>query len=210
MQKKAATVKRSPGYFSGFAAVMAGFLYSFRWLWELWEGTLKNMNYPPSLVTQFFFLLKILMIMTLLGVYRQAKPHKAAQYGLLASCVGLAWTSITRTAEAYGASGPWGLYSSPGLLMFFAGLLTAAVVLMRSELNAPLGKALSVIGMFSFLGSLSSVLLFNILGRDLEANHTASAIANLFLVAEGIGWVYLGVKLWKAPIPATLYGHQLG
>lgn len=181
--------------FSGIAAIAAGIMYSSRWIWEIAEGVLKHKQYPPSFMTQNFFVVKLLLIIALLGVFQTAAKGRLSRSGIIVACFGLAWMAVTRTFEAYGASGPWGFYSSPGLLFFFLGLLTAGLIMAKEKPYEIAGRILMAISVFFFSGGLTSALLFNLLGRDEKANEAASYVANLLLISEGICWIILGVYL---------------
>jgi hypothetical protein len=179
--------------FTGVAAMAAGCLYTVRWIWELSEGILKNKQYPASLVTQNFFVVKIFMIVALITLCAVITDQKSARRSLLLACVGLLWTATTRTLEAYGAPGPWGVYSFPGLLLVFTGLLSAGVVTAHVDAYCVLGRLLTSISLLYFTGSFSAMLFYNLLGRDDSANKLASSIANLILTAEGVCWMLLGL-----------------
>lgn len=183
---------------TGLAFILAGLLYSARWLWELSEGILKHMQYPPNGATQFFFIVKLLLIAGLLRLYRQTGGIKTARFGLLAACLGLGWSATTRTIEAFGASGPWGLYSAPGLVLYGVGLSVAGAGLLPSDTLSSTGRKLIVIAGLTFLGGLSAMLLFNLLGRSHAANVVASVSANIFFIAEGLVWIWLGIRQWVA------------
>jgi hypothetical protein len=171
----------------------AGCLYTARWIWELSEDILKNKQYPASFVTQNFFVVKIFMIVALIAVHAIITDQKSARRSLLLACVGLLWTATTRTLEAYGAPGAWGVYSSPGLLFVFIGLLSAGVVTARVDAYRVLGRLLTSISLLYFTGGFSSMLFYNLLGRDEAANKLASTRANLILSAEGLCWILLGL-----------------
>lgn len=182
---------------AGTAAVIAGTLYIARWIWELLEGILKNMH-SPSLVTQNFFIVKLLFIIALAGIFIRIKGHKVARIGIVIVCTGILWTAVTRTIEAYGVSGPWGLFGSPGLLLFFLGLILTSSKLLKTLKFKYIGKMLIYIFLLSFIGSISAIFLFNMLGRDLAANQTASIISNIFLIAEGLVWINLGIQQMRS------------
>jgi hypothetical protein len=179
--------------FTGVAAMTAGCLYTARWIWELSEGILKNRQYPASLIIQNFFVVKIFMIVALIAVHATIADQKSARRSLLLACLGLLWTATTRTLEAYGTPGAWGVYSSPGLLFVFIGLLSAGVVTARVDAYRVLGRLLTSISLLYFTGGFSSMLFYNLLGRDDSANKLASTIANLILSAEGVCWILLGL-----------------
>lgn len=160
--------------------------------------------YSPSWITQNFFIVKLLFIIVLVGIVKQIKTKKA-RFGLILASTGIVWTAVTRTVEAYGVSGPWGVFGSPGLLLFFIGLSLAGYSLLRSQEFSVIGKSLIYIFIFSFLGSISAILLFNVLGRDTAANQISSVVSNLFLIAEGAGWIFIGFQLRKQSFAAKLH-----
>jgi hypothetical protein len=183
---------------AGLSAVLAGLCYTFRWIWELSEGILKNKQYPPTIVTQNFFLIKVLLMVALAGIYQLTKQARPARIGFLAALSGLLWTSVTGTAEAYGAPGAWGFYSSPGLLLFIAGSFTLGLSASKARLSSAIGYLLMVVATAHFLGSVASMLLYNVLGRTDAANATASYVANWFFMAEGACWIVSGFLLLSA------------
>ena len=195
MQTTANTTKMKRISLSSIAAATAGVLYSCRWIWEWSEGIVKNKSYPPNFVTQNFFFIKVLFIIALAGVLQKNSNKPKIRITLLMCVLGLAWTAVTRTLEAYGAKGPWGFYSTPGVILFFTGLIATAKALMKDHPYNGVDKILLAIASFYLLGSLSSMVLFNILGRDATANQIGSAVANVFLIVEGFSWIYLARKL---------------
>jgi hypothetical protein len=70
---------------------------------------------------------------------------------------------------------PWGVYSFPGLLLVFTGLLSAGVVTARVDAYRVLGRLLTSISLLYFTGGFSAMLFYNLLGRDDSANKLASS-----------------------------------
>ena len=181
--------------YAGYSAILAGLCYTSRWVWELSEGILKNKQYPPTAVTQNFFLVKVLLMVAVTGCCTLTKQNRLARIGFIAALCGLFWTSVTRTAEAYGAPGAWGFFSSPGLLLFIFGTFVLGLSTIRAKTFSIPGYLLVGIANMHFMGSLAAVMVYNLFGRNESANAMASSIANWFFIAEGTCWVIAGCLL---------------
>ncbi|GAB3171587.1 hypothetical protein [Telluribacter humicola] len=186
---------------SGWMAIAGGILYNARWLWELSEGRVKHIIYPPTAATQYFFIVQLLFLVVLVSLYRNFREDRPVRTGTLVASVGLVWSSLVTLPEAWGIPGDWSLYSLPGLAAFVVGTLLAGVGLKKVPTAYPHGVMLLWIGVLRGLAVLASILLFDQLGRGLAARQIASLASNFLLLAEGMGWIYLGVYLLRGYKP---------
>ncbi|WP_247232126.1 hypothetical protein [Telluribacter sp. SYSU D00476] len=186
---------------SGWLSIVGGVLYNARWIWELSEGRVKHMGYPPTPATQYFFLVQLLFLVVLISLYRHFRDVRTIRYGLLIASVGLVWDSLIRLLESIELSAPWDLYSYPGLAAFLTGTLVTGLALNRIPPVRSQGVMLLWIGVLHTLAGLASVLLYYQLGGGLAANQISSLASNFLLIAEGMGWIYLGIFLVRGYKP---------
>jgi hypothetical protein len=152
---------------------------------------------PPSLIYKYFFIVQLLMIVSLMGLYKGSMKDTKIKWLLLIGSIGLLWIAITRTIEAFGASGPWGLFGSPGLVIFCLSTFLAGNAITKSLPLKDIGKVLKLISLLHIAGSLGSLVAYNVLGGTLEANRVASTVLQFAMMAEGLAWVRLGQVVRK-------------
>jgi hypothetical protein len=180
-----------------YAAAIAGVLFTARYIYHLFEGTLHYQAQKPAFFLQSFFIVQLLMITALIGLSKSFNNASKLKRLIPLACGGLFWIALTRTIEAYGAGGPWGLYGSPGLVAFCVATLMAGIRINKANPSRVEEKTLITIAVFQIIGSFGSLVFYNLLGAGAAANKVASIILQLAMIGEGIAWVRLGKTMLR-------------
>jgi hypothetical protein len=182
---------RWPGIFLG----LSGDLFIVKTLYNYLRGRLDHQGYPTTWDDALYFLAAACLAVGLAGL-RQTHPE--AKGGLNLSFAGLVWLTVTGVLSLFVRDTPWGLYSLPGFVLAVVGIVWTGVALRRAASGAAAGTMLLTAALSVFVAMTGSALLFNLLGRDLQAQQAATLWSTLFCVAAGALVATLGFRTNKA------------
>ena len=199
--------------FTAGAATVAALLYAARSGQALTAGELDHMAHSVSSGQPLVIAAAAAMAVALLGLRASMLPsfegrNSRPSVALLIAAAGLLWIAMARLIELLGATGPWGLYSGPGLVAFLSGLAVAGISLTSGQKQtsqaSSLGRVIMAITLLHLAAGLVSMVLFNVLGRGIDANVAATQAGHAFRLLETLCWLGLAVCIVRPKVfPAT-------